>query len=277
MHMTRHRFLSALLAAVSVVACSGYDKTSIQDITAPLSGARVKFFNFGVNAPAVNFYVNDTKVTAISSSLCQGVTDTATVRICNTVGIEATTGTASGSAGSAGLYSAIAPAQYTFNARVATTTDKGVQIAAAPMTLVDGGAYSFYVSGFYDGTTKKAEAFIVEDPIPATFDFDNTYVRLVNAISNSSPMTLSATNTVGGTATAVGSAVAYKAAGAFVKLTPGVYDLATRTAGATTDAITRTAVSFVAGRIYTVTARGDITVTSTTATNRPQLDNTANR
>ena len=73
-------------------------------------------------------------------------------------------------------------------------------------------------------------------------------------------MTLSVTNTTGGTATAVGGAVAYKGAGAFVKLTPGVYDLATRTAGATSDAITRAAVSFVAGRTYTMTARGDITV-----------------
>ena len=130
-------------------------RRSIQDITAPLSGARIKFFNFGVNAPAVNFYANDTKVTAISTAAVRRRHDTATVRVCNTVGIEATTGTASGSPGSAGLYSAVAPAQYTFNARVATTTDKGVQVAKAPMTLVDGSAYSFYVSGFYDGTTKR--------------------------------------------------------------------------------------------------------------------------
>jgi hypothetical protein len=33
----------------------------------------------------------------------------------------------------------------------------------------------------------------------------------------------------------------------------------------------------VASRVYTVSARGDMTVTSTTATNRPTLDNTANR
>ena len=41
--------------------------------------------------------------------------------------------------------------------------------------------------------------------------------------------------------------------------------------------VTRTGVSFLGGRIYTIGARGDITVTSTTATNRPILDNTANR
>jgi hypothetical protein len=36
-------------------------------------------------------------------------------------------------------------------------------------------------------------------------------------------------------------------------------------------------VSFSPGRVYTITARGDMTVTSSTATTRPQLDNTANR
>jgi hypothetical protein len=45
----------------------------------------------------------------------------------------------------------------------------------------------------------------------------------------------------------------------------------------TTNAIARTAVSFSAGKVYTISARGDMTVVSTTATNRPFLDNTANR
>jgi hypothetical protein len=36
-------------------------------------------------------------------------------------------------------------------------------------------------------------------------------------------------------------------------------------------------VSFVINHVYTVTARGDMTVVSTSATNRPFLDNTANR
>jgi hypothetical protein len=94
---------------------------------------------------------------------------------------------------------------------------------------------------------------------------------------NANPMTLYARNTVSGTESAVGSEVAYKAAGAFVSLPGGIYDLNTRYAGSPTNVITRTGVSFNAGNIYTVSARGDITVTSTTATNRPFLDNTANR
>src|SRR5436190_15746816 len=113
--MTRYRAIAALLLAAAVAACGDYDKKGFQDITSPLSGARVKFFNFGVNAPSVNFYANDTKVTAVATGLCFGVTDTATVRICNTTGLESTTGVAYGVAGLAGFYSAVPSGQYTLN------------------------------------------------------------------------------------------------------------------------------------------------------------------
>ncbi|HEU4564815.1 MAG TPA: hypothetical protein VFS05_09210, partial [Gemmatimonadaceae bacterium] len=58
---------------------------------------------------------------------------------------------------------------------------------------------------------------------------------------------------------------------------PGSYDLHARAAGSTTDLIVRTTLLFEAGHVYTITARGDMTVTSSSATNRPYLDNTANR
>jgi hypothetical protein len=275
--MTRHRTLTVLLAAVAIVACGSYDRNTPQDITSPLAGARIKFFNFGVNAPSVNFYANDTKVTAISTGVCFAVTDTATARTCATTGLESTLGTAYGSAGNAGIYGAIAGGQYTLNGRISAATDKGLQIGSVAATLATDKAYSFYLSGSYDAATKKSDAFVVEDPVPSDIDFTSAYVRFVNAISNASPQTLYATNTTAGGETAIGAAVPYKSAGAFVKLAPGVYDLNTRASGSSANAITRTAVSFAAGRTYTISSRGDMTVTSTTATNRPQLDNTANR
>jgi hypothetical protein len=76
---------------------------------------------------------------------------------------------------------------------------------------------------------------------------------------------------------AIGSSVAYKGASAFVAMPGAVYDLTARAPGSNTALFTRTGVSFVNGRVYTVTARGDITVVSTTATNRPFLDNSPNR
>lgn len=262
MHMTRQKSLAVLLCTVLLAACN-YDKNTVQDITAPDPGSRVRFFNFGVNAPSVNFYANQTKVTAVSS----------------TTGAEATTGTGYGGVGLAGLYSALAPGQYTFSGRIAAATDKDLAISNVATALTDGKYYSFYQSGIYDATAKTVDAFVVEDPIPPTIDYSVTYVRFVNAISNASPMTLYAKNTAG-TEVPVGAEISYKGAGAFTSLAPGAYDLSARYAGATTSALTRPAVSFVAGRVYTITARGDITVAPSTAcasTNRTCLDNTANR
>ena len=247
-----------LLCAVALTAC---EKNAVQDITGSLPGARIKFFNFGTNAPAVNFYANESKITAITSA----------------TGVEAVTGVSSGGVGSGGFYSAIQPGAYTFTGKIAAAVDKDLVVSRATATLVDGKAYSFYISGIYNTATKTAEAFVVEDPFVDTLDYTVAYVRFVNAIPNASPMTLYAKNSTTAVEAPVGGAVAYKAGGAFVALPGAVYDLNTRYAGSATNVITRTAVSFSAGKVYTISARGDITVVSTTLATRPQLDNTANR
>lgn len=256
--MRLYKAVVALLAAVVVASC---DKNAVQDITGPIDSARIKFFNFGVNAPSVNFYANTTKMTATTSA----------------TGAEATTGVSYGSVGSGGLYASIAPGQYAFTGKIAATVDKDLAVATINGTVADGKSYSLYLSGFYSTANKSVEGFIVEDAYPATIDFNVAYVRFVNAISNANPMTLYVKNSTTATETAIGGAIAYKAGGAFVSIPGGSYDLSTRYAGSSTNAITRTAVSFSAGRVYTISARGDITITSTTATNRPFLDNTANR
>jgi len=256
--MNTFRSIAMLLCAVALTAC---EKNAVQDITGSLPGSRIKFFNFGVNTPAVNFYANDSKITAITSA----------------TGVEAVTGVSSGGVGSGGFYSAIEPGAYTFAGKIAADMDKNLVVSRATATLADGKAYSYYISGIYNMTAKTAEAFVVEDAFVDTLDYTVAYVRFVNAISNASPMTLYARNPTTGVELPVGGAVAYKAGGAFTALPGAVYDLNTRTAGSTTNAITRTAVSFVAGKVYTIGARGDITVVSTTLATRPQLDNTANR
>jgi hypothetical protein len=107
-------------------------------------------------------------------------------------------------------------------------------------------------------------------------------VRFVNAAvegttGGSNPQTLYAKNTVTGIEVPVGGAAAYQSGGAFVALPGAVYDLASRNVDSPSNVVLRTAVSFVAGRVYTITAFGDVAVTSTTATNRIRLDNTTNR
>lgn len=258
--MTPIRTFSALLGALVLASCS-FEKNAVQDITGPIASARIKFFHFGVNAPGVNFYAGDAKITAITSA----------------TGVESTTGVVYGGVGSGGFYSAVNPGQYVLTGKIAATVDKDLAISPVTATIADGKAYSYYMSGFYNTVAKTVEGFVVEDAFPAAIDFTQTYVRFVNAISNSNPMTLFARNTTTTTEVPVGGLVAYKAGGAFTALPAGIYDLNTRESGATANKISRAGVNFVAGRVYTIGARGDITIVSTTLANRPILDLTANR
>ena len=253
------RSVAAILVAAAVAACSG---TGFQDIATPITtGAQIKFCNFAVNGPGVNFYANTQKMTAISS----------------TNGQEAVTGVAYGGVGNSGGYSLIDPGTYTLTGKIAAATDKDLVVATLSSALADGKYYSYFASGFYNTTSKTEEAFIVEDVLPAV-DFNNAYVRFVNASSNSVPQILYAKNTTTSVETALGGAVAYKAGGAFTAIPLGIYDLNTRAAGSSTNLVTRTGVSFIPGRTYTIAIRGDATLPTTgTATTRPVMDFTANR
>jgi hypothetical protein len=258
--MKMNRLTVMLFAAALAGAC---DKNAVQEdnLLEPVAGtAMVKFFHFGVNGPGVNFYLNDEKVTGIQS----------------TTNAELTTGTAFNAAAAGGFYTAHEPGQYSISGRIAATVDKNLPISNLGATLEADKAYSYYLSGIYNATTKTQDSFIVEDVLPA-IDYTRACVRFVNAISNSQPMTLYVRETTSGVESSIGTETAYKSQGGFVCGPPGIYDLNTRTAGSATNAITRTAVAFAPGRVYTITARGDMTVTGTTATNRPLLDNTVNR
>ncbi len=262
MIMKRYASIAVLLIGGLLSACG---EKKLQDITEPpFANSRIRFFNFGPGAPGVNFYANETKMTAISS----------------TSGTESTNGTTYGGVGSGGDYAAIAAGQYALAGKIAAATDKDLAISTVNSTIEDGKYYSYYVSGIYNTTTKTADAFVVEDPFTAPTDFTMATVRFVNAISNANPMTLYAKSTTTATEVPIGAEIAYKGGGAFVTIPGGVYDLSTRYTGSSTNALTRPAVSFSAGRVYTITARGDITVAPSTAcgsANRTCLDNTANR
>lgn len=258
--MNPYRVLGALVFAATLSACGDEQQVTIAD-PVPTTIARVKFFHFGVNAPGVNFYGNADKLTAISSA----------------TGVESTTGTIYGGVGGGGFYSLVAPGAFTLTGKIAATVDKDLTIATVIDTLEAGKAYSYYMSGLYNAGTKTSDAFVVEDPFATAIDFTVAYVRFVHAISNAAPMTLYAKNTTTLVEVPVGAQMSYKSAGAFTSVPAGSYDLGARYAGVATNAVSRTAVSLVAGRVYTIGARGDITVVSTTATNRPILDQTANR
>lgn len=254
--MNRLRFFAVLLSAAALAGC---EKNAVQDLTGPLPSARIKFFNFGVGSPPVNFYANDTKMTAISSA----------------TGTESNLGVVYGNVASGGLYAGIEPGHYTISGRIASAAAKDVPISTVAVTIEDGKQYSYYQSGFYDAAAKTVDSFIVEDDFPAAIDWTTAHVRFVNAISNAAPMVLYATNDATGQVITIGGAVPYKSAGAFTAVPEGVYDLSTRYEGGATDVIVRSNVTFGNGRVYSIGARGDIK--STLAARRPFLDNTLNR
>ena len=241
----------AILLSVSALSCKLFDKTAVRDITSDLlPDARIKFFNFAPSTPKLNFYSGTTKMTAVSSTTGS-----------DTLGVVYPT------AAGGGLYEGIAAGATTLTAKLATPgADLGLAIASVNQTIEKGKYYSYYLSGPYNTSTKTAASFIVEDPIPAAIDYTLAHVRLVNAVSDATgPLTLWAKNTTSLVDAAFGTSVAYQAAGTFVTIPEGVYDLGARYTGSATNVtgLSLTAQTFIGGRVYTITARGVTTTSST--------------
>ncbi|WP_373062161.1 hypothetical protein [Gemmatimonas sp.] len=166
-----------------------------------------------------------------------------------------------------------------FAGRITATIDKDLAVSSIPGTILVGKAYSVYQAGIYDATAKRVDGFVIEDQFPDTFDFSQALVRFVNASPNAQPMQLFLSNTIAMTETPVGrAATAFKAAGTYSGIPQGAYTLLLRLPGSPADVVTRLNVSFLVGRVYTVTLRGDMTISPTgTLVNRPFLDNSLNR
>jgi Domain of unknown function (DUF4397) len=252
--MIRIRALAVLLSAGALAAC---EKNAVQEISSPTSGAFVRFQNYGVNVPGVNFYANDLKLTAVSSTSCTPPVDAR----CTTTGIESTTGVAFRALANGGNYAQVAPGQYTLSSRIAAATDNGLPVSSVATTLENGKFYSYFVSGIYNATTKKSDAFVIEDALPTSFDYTKAYIRIVNASSNAP--TISATTKLQGSTDVVNVAsnLAYKAASPIVTLTPGLTDITVTLGGTST---TFTGISLSGGHVSTLVLNGDATATGTT-------------
>jgi hypothetical protein len=258
-------FTTALLLSVLIFSCK---KDGIHEIASSGTdtGAQIKFYNFGINSPTINFYANDNKISAITS----------------VTGVEAITGIAYGSIFPASNYSLLTGGAYTFKGIVPALAaiSPNAVVATLPATLENGKFYSMYTCGFYNATAKTTDAFIVEDKIPEA-NATSANVRFVNTIPNgASGFDLVLKNTTTLTELVIAKNIAYKAVSDFALVPNGVYEVYARYPNTATNIISRngtSVVSFIYGRTYTVSSRGDITVTGTTATNRPFLDNTSNR
>jgi hypothetical protein len=266
-----HLALTAMLLSTLIYSCKKNGVQVIDETVDPSTVAQIKYFNFGVSVPSVNFYANGTKVTGISS----------------TTGAESAAGTATGGVYPQSGYTVLPGGAYSFKAQIpaAATADPNLAIVTLNQTLENGKRYTLYTSGIYNTTEKKSDGFIIEDKLPV-YNNAVAYVRLVNTISNApNNMSLYMKNT-GATPPVtdpqlIANNIAYKTASDFIAVPIGIYELYIRYPSApTTNVISRNSTSVVnlaGGKVYTFATRGDITVTSTTATTRPQIDFTTNR
>lgn len=260
--------IAVLLCATVLASCG---EEAFPDITGPMAESRIKFFNFSVGAPGVYFYASNNKVAGVgaASVVIDAKTGVVTSSVESVTGITyPATATSDGGVTAGGYYSAIAPGSYDLAAKLADTTQRATVVATLSTAIASGKYYSYYLSGAYNTATKSAEAFIVEDNFPVKMDWTQAYVRFVNAGPTSAPLTLYGTNTTTAAPEgAIGAITAYKGASAFVGVPTGSYNLAAKDAGGVSK-ITRTAVQFSAGRVYTITLRGTTTLALNNTTNR---------
>jgi hypothetical protein len=256
--MKRHPLVAALCGIALLSAC---DKNAVQDISAPIDdGAFVRFHNLSVGSPSVNFYAGTQKVTAVNSSSCSPPPTTPNP-LCTTTGVESTTGVAYGSSANAGNYAMIAPGTYDLTGRISATTDNGLTVATLNAPIEKGKFYSYFMSGIYNTTTKKTDAFMIEDKLPTSFDYSKSYVRFVNASVNAPTLSATTKLQTGTEVVTIASNVAYKSASEIITIAPGLTDITVTLTGRAPVVIT--GQNFLGGHVYTIALRGDNTATVT--------------
>lgn len=263
--MKKFKYIGILFATLPFFF-AGCDKEFVVDRAAEgeIVGARIRLYNFAMTAPTVNFYSNETKISAVASSNQ----------------LEALGGVVYGGEYPNNQY-ALAPAG---NRNILAITpmnlavNGSLTIATIPADLADGKFYSIYTSGIYDSVNKIAEGFYVEDVFPQQIDSAGAYVRIVNPCPNSSiKLMLQKTQTIAGVKTVleeieVGNHVEYQKASPFLLITPGAWELVLTDLNSGKTAV-RNATSFLKQRVYTLSLRGNIV----TGVPTPFIDFTTNK
>ena len=221
----KHIILAVLLLSTIIYSC---EKNAVQEIAGPVSGAQVKFFNFALNGPSVNFYANDKKISAVTSA----------------TGAESATGTNYSLVFPAtNNYAVIVPGTYNLKSVVPSTATANANtvISSLSKTIEDGKFYSLYTCGLYNATARTSDAFILEDALPP-IDTSTAYVRFVHVSYNANPLNFIMKNTTTLVETTVATNVAFKTGSAYFKIPSGIYDLILRYPGNATPVVIRTAV-----------------------------------
>jgi hypothetical protein len=261
----KNKILLCLAVPMLFTAC---EKSATLDATIEDSmdnKAKVRLYNFSINAPSANFYSDDQKLSATLSAN----------------GNEAVAGIGFGGTYPTNQYALAPTGTRTINFVTPRTLATGANLTVASVThnFVDQKYYSVFTSGIYDAVAKKCDAFVVEDNFPEEMDPVNTYVRIVNPGHNTTTISLVLQKfvTINTVKTLVeekviGAEVPYKGASPFVAVVPGAWELLVTDNGSK-KTVVRAAVALLKDRVYTFALRGNL-VTGTPA---PFLDFTTNK
>lgn len=234
-----------LAAGLMLGAC---DENAIEDHNEPVNGgAFIKFAHTAPEAPLVNFYLDNAKVSATAA---------------NSNGEEQGMGYSSNSVFPASYGYANVPAgSHTLQAIDTVRAGGSAEVITnASLNLNEGKHYT----SFLIGETGAFETLVVEDNLPEG-TYTQSFVRFVNVATNGpaaidAEAVRTATSETPETRTAVGSDVAYKGNTAYVALeSQGSYVIHLTYEGPEGEMVTLKSSSFspVAGRVYTLFLRGD--------------------
>lgn len=219
------------------------DKNAIEDFNDPVSGgAYVKFVHAAPDAPAVNFYLDNTKVSAIAANSAgeeQGMT------FAKNVVFPSNYGYANVEAGTR-MLQAITPA-----------TLGNTVTAKNSVTLADGK----YYSSFLIGTAGAYETYTVEDMLPEVSN-GKAHVRFVNLLQSATngyaaSAVRTATSETPETRTAIGQTISVKGNTAYVAIEPtGSYIIEFKENNAAGTITKSSSFTPIGGRAYTVVISG---------------------
>lgn len=239
-----HTTLTVLAAALLFCSC---EKNAIESYAVPVAdGSFIKLVHAAQEAPMVNLYLGDAKVSAIAPN-AQGVT----------LGLSY-----AGTAVFPIIYGyANVPAGNTTVQVIDTVKEGGAAELIASQSI--GLEATNNYSAFLIGKTGAFETLVIKDNLPPS-GYAKTYVRFVN-VMNGAPSGFDvkanflATETKPASSTAIGTNVAYKEHTPYIELDPGTYNFAIHVNGSASAYTTMTKITPVAGRVYTFYLRGNYT------------------
>lgn len=263
------QFVLSILALLIVNSCKeGYTFPDVVRAPSKEHG-QVRFYNFVINGPQVEFYANGVKSTSRVS----------------TTGQQASTGLGYGAthpnigyveipAGENILIEAITPPTYLIPANNVNNYGQNLLAASLIVPKIEAlKTYSIYLCGYWDKVAQKGNAFIIDEVMPGV-DTASTFIRFVNSgTEQAGPLRFAVTNTRDTLVGTIGIAeeVPFAKGSPFVAVPYGTYDLKLYTA--TGDSLIRRGIALSPDRVHTFALRGDILA----KTPAPWIDNIQNR